>query len=142
MSARVRRVPGFFVGDFDDVIAELRLDDVADLPWLQREGDRVELGHHPAAREEVEVAAVFRAAFVFRVLFCELSEIGAGLCLFQNLVSLRFHGRVVLALRLEQDMAGAHLIGGRVLVDVVVVRALDIGRRHDDFRAHRFNIDQ
>ena len=55
------------LGDLDDVVAELSLDQVADLAGLQREGGLVELRRRLAARDEPEVAAALRAR-VLRVL--------------------------------------------------------------------------
>ena len=66
------------VGHLDDVVAELRGDDVADLARLEREGRLVERRHHLAAAEVVQVAAL-RGAAVRGVLLGELGEVLARL---------------------------------------------------------------
>ena len=56
-----------------------RLDDVAHLARLEREGRRIERRHHAAAREETEVAALGGGAGILRVLLGELLEVAARL---------------------------------------------------------------
>ena len=58
----------------DDVVAELRRDDVADFARLERERRLIERRDHLALGEEVRVATLLRAA-VGRVLLRELGEV-------------------------------------------------------------------
>src|SRR5688572_18726932 len=53
---------GLLLGDADDVIAELRLDQIARLSGVQRERRGLERRHHLAALEQPEVAALGGAA--------------------------------------------------------------------------------
>ena len=122
---RLRR-RGPLLDDLDDVEAELRLHQVAELAGLQRERRLVELRHHLALAEEVEVAALGLAGFVLRVLLRELREVRARLDLGAAGLRPASSRRLVLALGLEQDVAGADLLGRRVLLDVVFVVALDL----------------
>ena len=64
-------------GDADDVIAEGGLHQLRDLPGRQGEGRVLELGHHAAAREAAEVAALGRGALVLRDLLRERREVRA-----------------------------------------------------------------
>ena len=50
------------LGHLDDVEPELRFDDLAHLPGLEREGGLLERRHHLAVLEESKVAAIHRAS--------------------------------------------------------------------------------
>ena len=131
------------VGHLDDVEAELRLHEVADLPGLQRERHLVELRHHLALAEEVEVAALDRARSRPPSSSSRARRNPRpALTLRQQLFRLLLHGRFVLAFGLEQDVAGADLFRRRVLLLVVLVRALDVLRRDLGPAAHRLHVDQ
>src|SRR5215471_11502974 len=73
-------VLGFSAPTFklDDVIAELGLDDVADLARLQREGSLFKLRRHHAVAEPFQLAAAALAAGIGRVFLGQLREILAG----------------------------------------------------------------
>ena len=43
--------------------------------------------------------------------FASFAEVGAALRLLQDVFGSRLHRRIVLALGLEEDVAGAHLLG-------------------------------
>jgi hypothetical protein len=137
-----RRRP--LVGHLDDVVPELRLHEVAQLADLHRERRLVEFGDHLAAREEVEVATLGGAPLVLRVLPGELGEIGALLDFRQEVLGLLLRRVVLFGLagRLDQDVAGPHLLGGRVLLDVVVVGALDLLAGDGRLGAQRLLIDR
>ena len=124
------------------MIAVLRFHRIADLSGLHRERRLVELRHHAAALEEVEIAAVLRAAFVFGILPRQLGEVGAAARLLQQLLDFGLDRRFVLAFGLQQDVARTHLLGGGVLLDVVVVGAFDIAGRHVHPGAHRLDVDE
>ncbi len=124
------------------MVAVLGLHEIADLTRLEREGRRVELGHHPALPEEIEVAAVWRRAFVLRVLFCELREIGAAPRLLEQCFGAHLHRGVVFSFGLQKDVTRADLFGRLVLREVVVVRSLDVGRGYDDLRADGVGVDE
>ena len=79
---------------------------------------------------------------VFGILRGERGEVGAAFACFSSSSACALDGGFVLAFRLEQDVARADLLGRRVLLDVVVVGALDVGRRHDHLRAHRVDVDE
>ena len=116
------------VGGLDDVQAELRLDDVADLAGLERERRLLELLRHLAAAEEVEIAAAGLADFLFGVLVRELAEVLAGLGAREHRLGLLAHRRLVFAFELEEDVAGADLFGRRELLLVLLVVLLDVLR--------------
>ena len=103
--------PGLLVGELDDVEAELGLHQFTDLAGLHRERRGIELGHHAATAEEVEVAAVAGVRFILGVFLRQFGEVGAGLCFLQHILRLRLHCRLVLAFGLEEDVARAHLLG-------------------------------
>ena len=111
-------------------------------PGLQREGRLLELRHHPAAAEVVEVAAVGLRALVLGDLLRQRREVGAALHLLEDLLGLLPDVRFVLAVGLQQDVAGADLLRRLVLLDVVVVVALDVGRRDDDLLPRLIAIEQ
>ena len=120
---------GFLVRHADDVVTELRLHEVARFAGLEGERHVIELLDHGALAEEVEVAALGRADFVLGELGRERREVGPALDLGERLLGLLLHHRVVFALGLEEDVAGAHLLGRRGPLLVVVVVALHVGRR-------------
>ena len=113
---------------------ELRLDDVADLAGRQAERRVLELLRHAAAAEVVEIAALRRRSLVLGILLRQGREIGARLRLLQQRFRPRLDRGFVLALGLQQDVAGAHLLGRRELRLVGAVKALDLRRRHDRLR--------
>ena len=119
-----------------------RLHEVADLPGLQREGGALELGHHRAPAEVVEIAAVFRVRVVLGVLPGQLGEVGARPRLLEDGLGLRLHVRVRLPVGLEQDVAGADPLGGRELRDVVGVVPLNLGARHLQLGARLVRVEQ
>ena len=108
----------------DDVEAELRFHQVADLPGLHRERGVLELRHHAAAAEVIEVAALGLGAFVLGVLLRQGREIAAGLHLREDAFGFLANRGFVLAIGLEQDVARLDLFRRLVLLDVVVVVAL------------------
>ena len=61
----------------DDVVSELRLDQIARLSRHHREDDLIEFGHHLALAEVIEIAAVLGAAFVLRIFLRKRGEVGA-----------------------------------------------------------------
>ena len=109
------------VGRLDDVQAELGLDDVADLAGLERERRLLELLRHLAAAEEIEVAAAGLADFLVGVLVGELGEVLPGLGAREHRLGLLADRGLVLALDLEEDVAGADLLGRRELLLVLLV---------------------
>ena len=116
---------GLLVDHLDDVEAILRLHEVADAAGRQRERHVLELLHHPAAPEVIEVAAVLRTGLVLRELRGERGEVAPGAHLLQQGLGLRLHRRFVLAFGVQQDVARAHLLGRRVLLLVLLVLAFD-----------------
>ncbi len=80
--------------------------------------------------------------FVLGQLGRERREVGPALDLRERLLGLLLHHRVVLALGLEEDVAGAHLLGRRVLLLVVVVVALHVSRRDRRALADRLQVDE
>src|ERR1051326_5276252 len=75
--------------NLDDVKTELTLNDVADLPGLQREGSLLELRHHLSVTEPTQIAPLLFASRITRKLFCERSEIFSGAGPLEHLFSLR-----------------------------------------------------
>src|SRR5215470_4061750 len=61
--------------DDDDVVAVLRLHDVAHLAGLESERGPLELRHHAALAEGPEVAALLRGGGVRRLLLRQLGEL-------------------------------------------------------------------
>ncbi len=120
----------------------LRLDEIADLARLHAEGRVLELGHHASPAEVIQVAAGRLRTLVLRVFLCERREVGARLYLLQNVLGLLANRSFVLALGLQQDVAGAHLFRRLELLDVVVVVALDLGRRDRNLLTHLRFVDQ
>ena len=53
-------------------------------PVFEGEGRRIELGHHAAAAEEVEIAALRFVRVVFGMLTCQRGEVGAAFGLLQD----------------------------------------------------------
>ena len=68
--------------------------------------------------------------FVLGELGCERGKVRAALDLGEQVFGLLLHRPIVFALGLEEDMAGAHLLGRRVLLLVVLVVALYVLRAH------------
>ena len=83
-------------------------------------------GTIPATSEEIKIAAAGSRSFVLRVSHRERCEICVSAHLGEDGFSPLTNGRLVLALGQEQDVAGPHLFGDRVLIDPVVVGTLDI----------------
>src|SRR5206468_1344248 len=67
-------LPRLDARDLDDVEAEIRLDEVADLIRLEPERCVLEGAHHHSAREEAEVAAPGRRAGIAGIFLRELRE--------------------------------------------------------------------
>ena len=115
-------------GQFDDVIAELGLDQPGQIAFLLLENLILERFDHHAASKETKVAALLRRAGIFRMLLGEIGEflrrllqfrqhlLGLGFCLF--LVRVR--------LRQDQDMARATLFRHFVAILVTVVPGLNL----------------
>ena len=85
----------------------------------------LDLRHHPAASEQSQVAAVLRRRLVLGMLPRELREVRAAARLDRELGRPGLDFGFVLVADAQQDLAGAHLPGGRVLRDVGVVVLLD-----------------
>ena len=83
--AGVRRL---LILNLEDVVAELRLDDVRGLAGRQREGRLVELRNCLAAIEPAELSALHLAAGVVGVLGREVGEVTARLDLLQEIFGL------------------------------------------------------
>ena len=137
----MRFVGRLLLDHLDDVVAELRLDEVADLAGRQGEGDLVELRDHLALREKAQITALDLAAVVFGKLRRELGEVRATFDLGEQILRLFLHRRIVLAFGLEKDVTRLDLFGRRVLLLVVLVIALHVLRRHDGSVANRLQIE-
>src|SRR5688572_1242510 len=81
---------GLLLGDANDVVAELRFDEVARRPRFQAEGGVVERSDHLALGEETKIAAVDSTARVLRVLTSKRREVLARLDILQNLLRFGF----------------------------------------------------
>ena len=126
---------------FDDVIAVLRRDDVADLVGLEGEGGRFELRHHLPVAEGVFAALVLRAR-IFRILpgqrgkvlaFARPFEEFLDLLLFLFLLLLAqflVGGRIA---RGEQDVRRADRFLALELLAVLVVEFPDLIIGDGDF---------
>ena len=131
------------VDHVDDVEAVLGLHQlVGDRAGLQREGGRLELGHHLSPAEVVEIAAEARRTGILGVLLGQRREVGTRLGVGEHGLGLEAHLHFVLAFGLEQDVACAHLLRGRVLRLVVVVVLRDVGVGDDDARPQRFGVNR
>ena len=125
------RLEGFLLAaplasDGDDVVAEVRLDHIADLALLHGECRVLEGLDHGAAAEEIEISSVGRRARIIRVLPGHLGErcrvlpdfgeqflsLGLGLVAFGSRRAL---------VGLHEDMAGAPLFGHGIARGVLVV---------------------
>ena len=133
---------GLVVDHLDDVDAERGLHQVADLAGLHGERHLLEFGHHAAAAEVVEVAAVHVVGVVLGILLGQRGEVGVGrFDLLEDILRDRRHRLLVLAFELEQDVAGAHLRRGLVLLQVLLVERRNLGFGHGDRRAHLVDVD-
>ncbi len=96
---------------------------------MQREGGLLELRHHAAPREEVEVAAL-RGAAVLRVRLGERREVFALFGTRQDAVDLgaRLLPRHVVGFLVDeqQDMAGAHGFALLEFLGVLLVELLHL----------------
>ena len=119
------------VDHLDDVVAELRLHEVADLPRLQRERRP---GRTPApsgpCRSSRGRRRSWRLPSSSEYFFASAAKSAPALACFSTSSAFAFTAASSLPSVLQEDVAGAHLLGRRVLLDVVVVGALDVGRRH------------
>ena len=130
------------VHHLDDVEAERRLHQVADLAGLHAERGLLEFRDHAAAPEVVEVAAVLVVGVVLGVLLGQGREVGVGrLGFLEYVFRQRLHHLLVLAFELEQDVAGAQLRRGLVLREVLLVERRDLGLGYRDRAAHLFDVD-
>ena len=66
---------GLYVGNLEDVVAELGLDGADDLTLLRAEGRLLEIGYGLALAEAAEVPALRGATGVLGVLLGELREV-------------------------------------------------------------------
>ncbi len=126
-------------GQPNDVKAEVRLDDVADLAFLQFERNLFERLDHHAPAEKAEIAALGRRAAVLRVFAREFFEVD-GLCpdLCENFIRLLAGGRLVGALGGQQDVTRAALLLGTVARLVLVVIGPDVGFGNRSGTGNRF----
>jgi hypothetical protein len=109
---------GAFAGEFDDVEAELGLDDTRRLPFLEGEGSLLEFGDHGAFAEPAEVTPLGTGG-VGRVFPGQVLELAARFQLGKHVLCV--------FLGLQENMAGAHLVSGLELFLVLVIELLDIG---------------
>ena len=122
---------GLLLLNLQNVIAELRLDQIRGLPRSEREGNLVELGNGAAAVEPSKLAALRLAARVVGVLAGKIGEVCAALDLLQEIVGLGFSGRVGLRIgpcrNSDQNVTNFDLLLHLVLSLVLVVVGLNIG---------------
>ena len=90
-----------------------RLDEIADLAGLEREGGLLELRDRLAAGEPVQVPALGCGAGILGILGGKLGEIGAAFDLLQEVFRFLLDGGGFgggLVLRFEEDVAGANAL--------------------------------
>ena len=100
-------------------------DRVRDRVDVHLERRRLDLGHHPAAVEKPQIAAVRGRRLVLGMLPRESREVRAAARLGRQLEGPGLDVGLVLVPDAQQDLAGAHLPRGRVLPNVRVVVLLD-----------------
>ena len=118
----------------DDMIAEIRLHDITDLPHGEGEGGFLKFGNHHAPDDGAQIPASLRAARVLGMRPGQLGEILAVLQVFLNIFdfieSLRlFHDRGFRG-QFDQDMPGPNSFGGGFL-DLLHDQARDRAQEHD-----------
>src|SRR5688572_9386645 len=108
------RAGRLLLGHLDDVVAELRLDDVADRAGGQGEGHVIEGTDHLPLLEESEVTAVDGAARILGVLLGKRGEVLARLHILEHLIGFRLRLRLGGGIRLfgerDEDVARTHAL--------------------------------
>ena len=121
------------IGHLDDVIAELGLDEIADLAGCERERGGVERGRPCGrARSSRDRRPAARCVSSCEYFFASAAKSPPAFASFSTCFGLRAHRRVVFAFGRQQDVARANLLGRRVLAELLVVVPLDVFLRHLD----------
>src|SRR5687768_9396169 len=106
------RARWLLLGHLDDVVAELRFDDVAHRARREAEGHVVERTNHLPLLEETEVTAIDGAARILGVLLGKRGEVLARLHILEHLIGFRLRLRLGGGIRLlgerDEDVARAH----------------------------------
>ncbi len=128
------------LGDLDDVIAEVGLDQLADRARRQGEGGVVERADHLPLLEEAEVAAIGGAARILGVFLGEGCEVLARLDVLQHLFGLRARlrlgGGVGVLREGNQDVAGADALRLLELIGILRVEVVHLRRGDGDLGGH------